>query len=168
MRRGSQEAFDNNAITFHASGAKVHATTNSQNPARLNQTGWGGNVVRCDNGLVCVDILEPTAYFTPQHTHLGPSPRPPAPRTCVQPSQPASQVSSQLQAPGTLIFRWVGIICPMPAPHRRHGSSSSSARFYCLDLDGSMLYFLVTTAISRIYFQHALSLEFCRSSGTGP
>lgn len=161
-----RKEFDNNAIAFHALGAKVHAITNSQNPVRLNQTGWGGIMVRGDNGLVCVDILEPTAYPAPQHTHLGRSPRPPVPHTRVQPSQLASQVLFPLQARVTLICWWAGIIYPMPAPQRRHGSSSSPARFYFLDLDGSLLYFQVTTAINRKYFQHAVSLEFCRCSGT--
>lgn len=45
------------------------------------------NVVRCDNGLVCVDNLEPTACLTLHHAHIGPSLRPSAPHPCVQPSQ---------------------------------------------------------------------------------
>lgn len=100
--------------------------TNSPNPVRLNLTGWDGNGVQRDNGFVCVDILEPTAYSPPQHASLGLSLRPPVPHTCVQPSQLACRVSSPLQPRGNVMFRWVGIICLIPAPQYRHCSSSSS------------------------------------------
>lgn len=79
---GPRKAFENKAITFHALGAKAHATTNSQNPVRLNQTVWDGNMSQCDNGIVCVDILEPTAYSAP-HPPARAHPRPPAPHTCL-------------------------------------------------------------------------------------